>query len=152
MAQATIRRAVEADCPRLLELIRGLAVYERMPEEVTITPEELANGGFGATPLWWAFVAETEGRIVGFALYFIRFSTWKGKQMHLEDIYIEPEMRRMGIGKLLFERLVAEGRERNFSAIKWQALEWNEPALNFYRNCFGAKLDDQWIDCSIELR
>lgn len=152
MPHTTIRRATEADCPRLLELIRDLALYEGMPQEVALTPEELAEGGFGATPLWWAFVAETEGRIVGFALYFIRFSTWKGKQMYLEDIYIVPEMRRRGIGKQLFDRLIAEGRERNFSAIKWQALEWNEPALNFYRSCFDAKLDDQWIDCSIELR
>ena len=143
-----IRRAVKDDCPRLLELVQELATYERAPDEVTVTFDHFTESGFGKKPVWWAFVAEVDERIVGFALYYIRYSTWKGQAMYLEDILITNEMRGKGIGKLLFDRLIEEAREKKFNRIIWQVLDWNEPAINFYKK-YNADFDAGWINCSI---
>ena len=145
-----IRRAVREDCPRLLELVKELAVYERAPDEVTVTPEHFAQSGFGEKPVWWAFVAEAEGQVQGFALYYIRYSTWKGQAMYLEDILVTESMRGRQIGKLLFERLVVEAKEKRFNRIIWQVLEWNAPAINFYKK-FNAAFDPEWVNCSIDI-
>ncbi len=146
-----IRRAVREDCPRLLELVKELAVYERAPDEVTVTPEHFAESGFGEKPVWWAFVAEAEGRVQGFALYYIRYSTWKGQAMYLEDILVTESMRGNQIGKLLFDRLIEEAKEKKFNRIIWQVLEWNEPAINFYKK-FDAAFDPEWVNCSIDIK
>jgi GNAT superfamily N-acetyltransferase len=143
-----IRRAVKEDCPRLLELVHELAEYERAPQEVTVTLEHFTESGFGKNPVWWAFVAETENEIVGFALYYIRYSTWKGQAMYLEDILVTQKMRGKGIGKLLFDQLIEEAKEKKFNRIIWQVLEWNEPAINFYKK-YNAKFDSEWLNCSI---
>jgi Sortase and related acyltransferases len=149
MVEIIIREARKEDCPRLLELVKGLALYERAPEEVTISLSHFEESGFGNNPVWWAFVAESEGIILGFALYYIRFSTWKGQRMYLEDIYVEPEKRGMGIGGKLFEELIREGKRKNFTGMMWQALQWNEPALNFYRK-YNARFDNEWVNCSLD--
>ncbi len=149
MSEITIRRAVKEDCPRLMELIKGLALYEKAPDEVTVSLSHFEESGFGANPVWWAFVAEEENRIHGFALYYIRYSTWKGQRLYLEDIYVDPEIRGRGIGAMLFERLMDEARDKNFHGMVWQALEWNEPALNFYRK-YNATFDNEWVNCSID--
>ncbi|MDL2265888.1 GNAT family N-acetyltransferase [Parabacteroides sp. OttesenSCG-928-G07] len=149
MKEISIRRAKPSDCPRLLELIKGLALYEKAPEEVTVTLEHFEESGFGQQSVWWAFVAEIEDNVCGFALYYIRYSTWKGQRMYLEDIYIEPEMRGHGIGAMLFEQLIEEGKKRKLHGMVWQALEWNEPALNFYKK-YNAKFDNEWVNCSID--
>jgi GNAT superfamily N-acetyltransferase len=146
--KTNIRRADKDDCARLLELVQELATYERAPDEVTVTLEHFTESGFGKQPVWWAFVAEVDERIVGFALYYIRYSTWKGQAMYLEDILITNEMRGKGIGKLLFDRLIEEAREKKFNRIIWQVLDWNEPAINFYKK-YDAEFDDRWINCSI---
>jgi GNAT superfamily N-acetyltransferase len=143
-----IRKAVKEDCPRLLELVQELATYERAPDEVTVTLEHFVESGFGEKPVWWTFVAEAGGIIQGFALYYIRYSTWKGQAMYLEDILITNEMRGKGIGKLLFDRLIEEAREKKFNRIIWQVLDWNEPAINFYRK-YNADIDAGWLNCSI---
>ena len=143
-----IRRAVKDDCLRLLELVQELATYERAPAEVTVTLDHFAESGFGKQPVWWAFVAEVDERIVGFALYYIRYSTWKGQAMYLEDILITNEMRGKGIGKLLFDRLIEEARDKKFNRIIWQVLDWNEPAINFYKK-YNADFDAGWLNCSI---
>lgn len=146
--EISIRRAVKKDCPRLLELVQELATYERAPDEVTVTLEHFTESGFGEKPVWWAFVAETDGVIMGFALYYIRYSTWKGQAMYLEDILVTESMRGKGIGKLLFDRLIEEAKEKKFHRIVWQVLEWNEPAMNFYRK-YNAEFDAEWVNCSI---
>lgn len=144
----TIRRAVKEDCPRLLELVQELAEYERAPNEVTVTPEHFMNSGFGEKPVWWAFVAEVDGVVQGFALYYIRYSTWKGQAMYLEDLLVTNEMRGKGLGKILFDRLIEEAREKKFNRMIWQVLDWNEPAINFYKK-YNADFDAGWVNCSI---
>jgi GNAT superfamily N-acetyltransferase len=145
-----IRRAVKEDCPRLLELINELALYEKAPQEVTVTLDHFTASGFGEKPVWWAFAAEEDGKIEGFALYYIRYSTWKGQRMYLEDIIVTEKLRGQGMGKLLIERLIEEAKEKKLSGIVWQVLEWNEPAINFYKK-FNAKLDAEWVNCSIDV-
>lgn len=143
-----IRRGVKEDCPRLLELVKELALYEKAPEEVTVTLEHFVDSGFGPNPVWWAFVAEENGLVLGFALYYIRYSTWKGQRMYLEDILVTEQARGKGIGKLLFDQLIVEAKEKKLSGIVWQVLEWNEPAINFYKK-YNANFDGEWINCSI---
>jgi GNAT superfamily N-acetyltransferase len=143
-----LRRAVREDTPRILELVKELALYERAPEEVTVTPEHFAESGFGPTPVWWAFVTEVDGVVQGFALYYIRFSTWKGQRLYLEDFYVTESMRRYGLGRMLFERLIDEARERDLNGIVWQVLQWNEPAIGFYKK-YNATFDGEWYNCAI---
>src|SRR6185437_11283776 len=115
MDSIAIRRAVREDCPRLLELIRELAEFERAPQEVTVTPQHFEDSGFGPHPVWWAFVVTINGHIEGFALYYIRYSTWKGQRLYLEDLIVTEEMRGKGLGKLLFERLLQEVKDTGFT-------------------------------------
>jgi len=146
----TIRKAVKEDCKRILELVQELAEYERAPQEVTVTLSHFEESGFGPNPVWWAFVAEENNRIEGFALYYIRFSTWKGQRMYLEDFLVTEKMRGRGIGRLLFEELIKEGKAKKLNGIQWQVLEWNEPAINFYKK-YNASFDAEWVNCSILL-
>jgi GNAT superfamily N-acetyltransferase len=150
------RKAIKEDCPRLMELVMELAIYERAPNEVTVTLDHFIESGFGKNPVWWAFVAEAptgengEYIVQGFALYYLRYSTWKGQRMYLEDILVTEKMRGKGLGKLLFECLIGEARSKNLGGIIWQVLEWNEPAINFYKK-YNAELDPEWINCKISV-
>ena len=143
-----LRVAVKEDCTRLLELVNELAVYEKFPDEVTVTLQEFEDAGFGKKPVWRAFVAELDGLIVGFALYYIRFSTWKGCRLYLEDFLVTETMRGKGIGKILFERVLEETKEKGYSGMVWQVLDWNEPAINFY-NKYAAKYEAGWLNASL---
>ena len=145
----SIRRAVLEDCPRLLELIHELAHFEKAPHEVTVTPEHFAESGFGPHPVWWAFVITVDGHIEGFALYYIRYSTWKGQRLYLEDLIVTEKMRGQGLGKMLFDRLLIEMKEKEFRGMVWQVLDWNEPAIKFYKK-YQAHLDAGWINCAVE--
>jgi len=142
-----IRYAVKADCERLLELIHELALYEKAPQEVTVTLEEFVDAGFGATPVWKAFVAERDGKILGFALYYIRYSTWKGCRLYLEDFIVTEEERGNGTGKILFERVMQEAKDKGYNGMSWQVLDWNAPAINFY-NKYQANLEGGWLNAS----
>ena len=144
----SIRKAIREDCPQLLELIKELAVFEKAPEAVTVTPEHFQMSGFGAQPVWWAFVAEENNSILGFALYYIRYSTWKGQRLYLEDIIVTEAARGKGIGTLLMDRLIEEAKEKKFSGMMWQVLDWNEPAIKFYRK-YNATIEDEWLNCSL---
>lgn len=150
MDTSVIRKAKKEDCARIMELVHELAVYEKAPNEVTVTLEHFTESGFGEQPVWWAFVVEVEGKIQGFALYYIRFSTWKGNRMYLEDLLVTEEMRGKGLGRILFDRLIEEAREKGFTGIAWQVLEWNEPAINFYKK-YHALFDGEWLNCSIPI-
>jgi GNAT superfamily N-acetyltransferase len=146
-----IRKAAIEDCPGMLNLIRELAEYEKAPEEVTVDPKHFKESGFGENPVWWAFVVEdATSNIVAFALYYIRYSTWKGQVMYLEDILVTESMRGKGIGKMLIERLKEEAREKGFKRITWQVLDWNEPAINFYKK-FDAKFDPEWVNVVLDI-
>jgi GNAT superfamily N-acetyltransferase len=143
-----IRIAKKEDCPRLLELVNELALFERAPQEVTVTLQEFEDAGFGENPVWKAFVAEEDGIILGFALYYIRYSTWKGCRMYLEDLIVTEAARGKGIGKLLFDQLIVEAKELGFSGMVWQVLDWNEPAINFYKK-YGAMVEAGWLNASL---
>ena len=200
-----IRKAKKEDCLRMMELINELAVFEKAPDEVTVTLDHFTESGFGPNPVWQAFVATSllpspqrgedeaenaaktgvenaasfyvpgyekkanmeglkpgtgplhgpssegspnEGEIVGFALYYIRYSTWKGQRLYLEDLLVTESLRGKGIGKLLFDRLIEEGKEKKYSGMVWQVLDWNEPAINFYKK-YKADIDSGWLNCSL---
>ena len=150
-----VRKATREDCPGMLQLIRELAEYEKAPNEVTVDPQHFEESGFGEKPVWWAFVVEADdddisiassangmqaqvpsdpsAPLIAFALYYIRYSTWKGQTMYLEDIIVTESMRGKGIGKMLIEQLIQEAKEKGFKRITWQVLDWNEPAINFYK-------------------
>ncbi|RYY37125.1 MAG: GNAT family N-acetyltransferase [Sphingobacteriaceae bacterium] len=146
--QVHLRVAVKDDCRRLLELVTELAIYEREPDAVTVTLNEFEDAGFGSKPVWKAFVAEIDGLIVGFALYYVRFSTWKGTRLYLEDFYVTQAMRGRNIGKLLFNRIIQEAQELGFNGMTWQVLDWNEPAINFY-NKYNAAIEAGWLNASL---
>lgn len=148
MENIVIRKAVKEDCPRILELIRELAIFEKAPEEVTVTQSHFEESGFGKAPVWWAFVAEKDGVVEAFALYYIRYSTWKGQRMYLEDLLVTEKLRGKGIGTLLFDELTKEAKEKQLNGIVWQVLEWNEPAINFYKK-LQASFDAEWVNCSV---
>jgi GNAT superfamily N-acetyltransferase len=207
-----IRKALKEDCSKMMELIHELALYEKAPEEVTVDFNHFVESGFGAHPVWQAFVAtsplhsprrgegeapsplpsprsgegeaeneakigsensaaftlpgyekksdmevlmpgtdllEGEGdEVVGFALYYIRYSTWKGQRLYLEDLLVTEKLRGKGTGKLLFDRLIEECKEKKYSGMVWQVLDWNEPAINFY-NKYNATIDKGWLNCSL---
>ena len=144
-----IRPAVKEDCTRMMELIHELAVYEKAPEQVVVSFDHFVASGFGAQPVWWAIVAEVNGNVEGMALYYIRYSTWKGQRMYLEDLVVAENMRGHKIGSLLFDALIIEAKAKSFKGMNWQALDWNEPALNFYRK-YNSNFDPEWVNCSID--
>jgi GNAT superfamily N-acetyltransferase len=150
MENVLIRRAVKEDCARILELVHELAVFEKAPDEVTVSLQHFEESGFGKAPVWWAFVAEANGVVQAFALYYIRYSTWKGQRMYLEDLLVTEELRGKGIGSLLFDELIKEAKEKRFNGIVWQVLEWNEPAIKFYRK-LNASFDAEWVNCSVNI-
>lgn len=143
-----IRTAVATDCERILELINELAVYEKAPEEVTVNLEHFVDAGFGPNPVWKAFVAEVDHIIVGFALYYTRYSTWKGCRLYLEDFIVTEAFRGKGLGKILFEKVMEEAKNGNYSGMVWQVLDWNEPAINFY-NKYEAHLESGWLNAAL---
>ncbi|MFZ4103001.1 MAG: GNAT family N-acetyltransferase [Sphingobacterium thalpophilum] len=143
-----IRVALKEDCKRLLELINELAVYEKAPNEVTVSLEEFESAGFGINPVWKAFVAELDGIILGFGLYYVRYSTWKGCRMYLEDLLITENMRGKGLGTMILNRLIEEAKEKKLKGMTWQVLDWNEPAINFYKK-YKAEFDSGWINVSL---
>jgi GNAT superfamily N-acetyltransferase len=145
----SIRPGKKNDLPRVLELVKELALYEKAPHEVINTVEKMEEDGFGSNPIYGFFVAENENEIVGLSLYYWRYSTWKGKRLYLEDIIVTESERGSGIGKKLFDRTMQHTLDQGCTGMMWQVLEWNEPAINFYKK-YGSKLDDEWTNCHLE--
>ena len=144
-----IRKAVKEDCVRMMELINELAVYEKAAAEVTVDFNHFTESGFGDKPVWFSYVAEVDGNVEGFALWYVRYSTWKGQRMYLEDILVTEKMRGKGLGKLLLDKLIEEAKEKHYSGMMWQVLDWNEPAINFYKKYEQVKFDEEWTNCTI---
>lgn len=147
----TVRKGKKEDLPAILDLIKELALYEKAPDEVTNTLEMMEKDGFGPDPVFGFFVVEKEDNkiVIGTAIYYYRYSTWKGKRLYLEDYIITEKERGKGAGKLLFERVLAKSLEESCTGMMWQVLDWNEPAINFYKK-YGAGMEEDWINCSLQ--
>jgi GNAT superfamily N-acetyltransferase len=143
-----IRKAEAADVPRMLELVHELALFERAPEEVTVSLEEMRDAGFGPDPVWVGWVAEFEGVIVGMAVCYERYSTWKGRRLYLEDIVVTESARGKRIGEMLFRQCAAYAVEQDYSGMLWQVLDWNVDAHRFYDR-FGAHYAKEWWNGSV---
>ncbi|GAA4390147.1 GNAT family N-acetyltransferase [Actinomadura sp. NPDC048032] len=139
-----IRYATAGDVPEILRLVRELAEYERARHEVKATEDQLRDRLFGDDPKVFAHVAEHDGRVVGFAVWFLSFSTWNGTHgIYLEDLYVEPEYRGHGYGKALLTELARVADDRGYGRVEWSVLDWNEPAIGFYK-ALGARPQDEW--------
>jgi GNAT superfamily N-acetyltransferase len=138
-----IRKGRKQDMPAVLDLIKELATFEKEPDAVVVTVADLERDGFGSTPLFQTFIAEVEDEIVGMALYYYRYSTWKGKTIHLEDLIVKEKMRGTGLGFALYKEIIAQGKKDNVRRIEWNVLDWNTPAIDFYEKS-GAKVLKDW--------
>jgi len=138
-----VRKATKNDMPSVLKLINELAVYEREPDAVEVTVADLERDGFGDQPLFNCFVAQAEDKIVGMALFYNRYSTWKGKTIHLEDLIVNEDYRGKGIGMQLYKKVMQFALEEKIKRVEWVVLDWNTPAVNFYKNT-GASVFSEW--------
>lgn len=145
-----IRRAVKSDCASMAKLIKELAVYSNSIEEVTVGFDHFVESGFGNKPEYWSFVAEIDGEVIGFALYYIRYSTWKGQRLYLEDLLVTEDYRGRKIGKMLFDRLIQEGKDKKLNGMVWQVASENKSAIHFYEKYEGVHFDGGWINCSLD--
>lgn len=138
-----IRKATKNDMPSVLELIQELATFEKEPDAVVVTVDDLVSDGFSENPLFQCFVAEVDNEIIGMALYYYRYSTWKGKTIHLEDLIVKESKRGTGAGFALYKEIIKQGKAENVRRIEWNVLDWNTPAIDFYEKS-GAKVLGDW--------
>jgi len=148
MPNITIRKAQAKDVQAIHAMIKALALYEKAPDEVEVTVKELEKDGFGPSPAYRCIVAEKDDEVVGFALYFIRYSTWKGRCVYLEDFLVNEEFRGLGIGGLLFDEMISIAKQLKVRLMTWQVLDWNEPAIGFYKK-YNAEFDGEWLNGKI---
>ena len=138
-----IRKATKNDMPSVLELIQELATFEKEPDAVVVTVDDLIRDGFSENPLFQCFIAEVDGEIIGMALYYYRYSTWKGKTIHLEDLIVKESKRGTGAGFALYKEIIKQGKAENVRRIEWNVLDWNTLAIDFYEKS-GAKVLGDW--------
>ena len=143
-----IRKGTPSDLPSILRLVNELALFEKAPDAVTNTLEEMNHDGFGVQPVFGFHVAELNGEIVGMALYFVKYSTWKGKGLYLDDLIVSEKYRGKGIGKKLFDAFMMEAKTIGAKQVHWQVLDWNTPAVDFYKK-LGASIEAEWWDCKM---
>ena len=148
MPNITIRKAQAKDVQAIHAMIKALALYEKAPDEVEVTVKELEKDGFGPSPAYRCIVAEKDDEVVGFALYFIRYSTWKGRCVYLEDFLVNEGFRGLGIGGLLFDEMISIAKQLKVRLMTWQVLDWNEPAIGFYKK-YNAEFDGEWLNGKI---
>jgi GNAT superfamily N-acetyltransferase len=145
-----LRRATIEDIPSIFELVNELALFEKAPHEVTATLNDYKSCGFGDHPLFYSYLAYCDGKLAGFALWYFRFSTWKGKRFYLEDLFVKDEYRGQGIGKQLIEICIEEAKNTDCTGMMWQVLDWNTPAIEFYKQ-YNATFDGEWINVNLNL-
>jgi GNAT superfamily N-acetyltransferase len=140
-----IRKAAATDSNEILELIKELAVFEKQPDAVILSEEELIKSAFSENPWVYIFVAEMENRVVGMALYYYGFSTWKGRSLHLEDLIVNENFRKLGIGKALMNQVIQVAKTEKVERMSWEVLDWNEPAVKFYESLGTEFYKDWWL-------
>jgi GNAT superfamily N-acetyltransferase len=145
----TLRTAQKEDIEHILALVKELAIYEKAPNEVSNTPERMLLEGFGENPAFGCILAEKAGVIIGMSLYYYRYSTWKGRRLYLEDIIVTDRERGGGAGKLLFDAMIDKAKADDCSGMMWQVLDWNEPAINFYKK-YNTRFDAEWLNCHLD--
>jgi GNAT superfamily N-acetyltransferase len=143
-----IRTGTPSDLSAVHDLIRELAIYEKAEHEVETTPRSMIEDAFGPHKIFDFLVAEDNGKIIGIALYYYRYSTWKGKSIYLEDLVVTESRRSEGVGKMLFDELLVVCKKLNCTLLTWQVLDWNQPAINFYKK-YPTEFDETWINCKI---
>jgi GNAT superfamily N-acetyltransferase len=146
--EVIIRPGCQQDISAVYALIKELAEYERAPDEVTNTVEDMIADGFGDHPCYSLLVAEVNGEIAGMAIYFVKYSTWKGKGIYLDDIIVTGKYRRRGIGTRLFKEVIRQAARMNARTLHWQVLDWNTPAIEFYKK-YSCSIEDNWLDCKL---
>ena len=143
-----IRKATRVDLPAVMDLIRELALFEKAPEQVTNTVASMEHDGFGEHPVFGLQVAELDGIVVGMALYFVKYSTWKGKGLYLDDLVVTATHRGKGIGSKLFDAYLQEAKSSGAKQAHWQVLDWNTPAIRLYEK-LKASIEAEWLDCKM---
>ncbi len=143
-----IRKGEKKDLPDVLRLIHELADFEKAPDAVTNTVEAMEHDGFGENPVFRFHIAELDGKTVGVALYFVKYSTWKGKGLYLDDLFVSEKFRSKGIGKKLFDAFMEEAKSMKATQVHWQVLDWNTPAIEFYKK-LGSTIEAEWWDCKM---
>jgi len=148
-SKVIIREGKSTDIDQVYQLIKELAVFEKAADQVEISPENLEKDAFGENTIAEIFVAEWNGDIAGAAIIYEKYSTWKGRSMHLEDLIVKEELRGKGIGKDFFEFLIKLAADRNYGRMEWQVLDWNQPAIDFYKK-YGSQFLEEWVDCRLD--
>ena len=150
MEQIEIRKARIDDVPAIYDLVKELALFEKAPDEVSSSFDDFIQNGFQENPIFASNLIFFEGKLAGFALWYFRFSTWKGKRLYLEDLYIKEEFRSLGLGKMLLDETVLEAKRTRCTGMMWQVLDWNEPAIQYYSK-YGVKFDAGWLNVHLDL-
>lgn len=143
-----VRKAVAADVPDLMRLVNELALFEKAPHEVTNNEARMLADGFGPNPIFTAAVAVVDGKVVGMYVWYVRYSTWKGKGLYLEDIIVTEAMRGQGVGDALFRACLQDAKAIHANFMTWQVLDWNEPAINFYKK-YNSSFDGEWVNVKL---
>ena len=147
----SIRRAEKSDINDIISLVKELALFEKAPQEVTVTYEDYLINGFQDNPLFECNLAFYNEELVAFSLWYFRFSTWKGKRLYLEDLYVKEAYRGLGIGKTLLNTVIEEAKLSNCTGLMWQVLDWNTSAIEFYKK-YNASLDGEWINVNLNIK
>lgn len=148
MTEITIRTATAKDVPAMMALVRELAEFEQAPDEVANTEAKMIEEGFGQNPAFQAIVTEVDDKVVGMSVFYYSYSTWKGKSIYIDDIIVNEAFRGKGIGSKLMEATILRAKQENVGKLHWQVLDWNEPAIRFYKK-YETVFDPEWINCSI---